>query len=260
MIIKATSLYRVFPSLLLACFAGFISVPGLASAQGNPCDPGLQPAPGNKGYLSRSGRCEGLYVSPVSAPSLALISLLRGKLRYDLQPSVQLILSAPDVADIAPGPVHVRAVARPVNTYYRMDAVLPATRQLAWAVEEVLLPLRLAADKLGVFGWVEKGTEKIFVPLHMAPPGGATREGAIECMVRPTVAIDRIVWRASPEGGLPAVPFPWQDAATRVAAGQPVTISLPEGPRALVRVEVKAKVSESDRWLELVFRVVRDAL
>src|SRR5262249_39733743 len=208
---------------------------------------------------SRSTRCEGLYVSPVSATSLELISLLRGKLHYNLQPNAQLILSAPDVADIAPGAVHVRAIARALKTYYRMDAVLPATRQMSWPVDNVLLPLRLSADRLGVFGWVEKGAEKIFVPLRVVRSGDPAPQGPVELIIRSTADIDSLVWRSLADGGLsPGAPT-WQEVATRVTGGQSVTLSLPQGPRTILRVEVKAKPSGSDSWLSLPLRVLRDA-
>jgi hypothetical protein len=236
-------------TLLLAYL---LCAPSIASAQNNPCDRLLQPIPGHTGYVLRSGRCEGLYISSVSAASLELISLLRGKLRYALQPNVRLLLSAPEVADIAPGPVRVRAIARPLRTYYRMDAVLPTTRQMAWPVDDVLLPLNLSAERIGVFGWLQRGAEKIFIPLRVAQPGDVTPEGPVELLVRATAAIERLVWRTF--GSLP-----WQEAATQVAEGQPVSILLPEGPRMVVRLEVKAKVANSADWLNLPLPVLRDA-
>src|SRR5216683_4982848 len=54
-----------------------------------PCDPALRPVQGEAGYTPRRNRCEGLYVSPISAPGLELVSLLRGKIRYDLHPQAR---------------------------------------------------------------------------------------------------------------------------------------------------------------------------
>jgi hypothetical protein len=189
------------PPLLLAyfiCLVNFTYFLDLASAQGNPCDPGLHPVSDPTGYIPRGSRCEGVYVSPVSASSLELISLLRGKLHYKLQPKTQLILSSPNIADIASGPVRTRAIARPLRTYYRMDATLPTTRRMSWSIDDVLLPLRLSADSIGVFGWVEKGTEKIYVPLRVAQPGDSTPAGAVELMVRSAVDIDRLAMSETP--------------------------------------------------------------
>ena len=232
--------------------AYLLCAPSVASTQNNQCDRLLQPVPSYTGYVLRSGRCEGLYISPVSAASLELISLLRGKLHYALQPNVRLLLSAPEVADIAPGPVRVRAIARPPRTYYRMDAVLPTTRQMEWPVNDVLLPLNLSAERIGVFGWLQRGEEKIFIPLRVAQAGDITPEGPVELMVRATAPIERLVWRTS--GSLP-----WQEAATQVAEGQPVSILLPAGPRMIVRIEVQAKVANSADWLNLRLPVLRSS-
>ena len=105
----------------------------------------------------------------MSAQSLELISLLRGKLHYDLQPNVQLTIVGPDISGMAQGRIQVRAVAQPLRTYYRMDTILPTNRRMLWPIKDVLLPLRLHADRVGVYGWIETQPEKLFVPSALSP-------------------------------------------------------------------------------------------
>lgn len=220
-----------------------------------PCDQGLTPIAGHVGYTVRDNRCEGFYVSPVSAPSLELISLLRGALRYDLAASEQLHITAPNLGTMATGPLQVRAVARPLRTYYRMDAVLPANGRLVWPVRDVLLPSHLHADRIGVYGWVGTEMKKLFVPLRVAPQGAPASKTPIEVMVRSSVDLDRLVWRiAAPDGQASA----WEQGGGKVAAGQPVTITLPEGPPMVLRLDIAAKTENRDSWAKLTLQLIRD--
>ncbi|HEY7493695.1 MAG TPA: hypothetical protein VIH59_21620 [Candidatus Tectomicrobia bacterium] len=209
------------------------------------------------GYVLRSGRCEGLYVSLVSAQTLEPISLLRGRLHYALQPDVQLTVSAPDIADITSAPVQVRAVARPLKTYYRMDAVLPASRRIVWPVRDVLLPLHLDAGSIGVYGWVDTQDGRLYVPLRVVPQGAALPQEPIELVVRSTVDVETLVWRVAIVGQQASA---WNRAGTGIPAGQATTITLPDGPRATLRLEVKAKAQNRDSWSQLSLRVFRDQL
>ena len=219
------------------------------------CDQNLRPITGQAGYTARGSRCEGLYVSTVSAQSLELISLLRGKLHYDLQPNVQLTIVGPDISGMAQGRIQVRAVAQPLRTYYRMDTILPTNRRMLWPIKDVLLPLRLHADRVGVYGWIETQPEKLFVPLRIIPQGGSLPQAPIEVIVRSSLDVEGLVWRMAAENDDPP---PWQTAATNVPAGHPVTITLPEGPRTILRLEVAAKAENRAQWSKLTLRILRD--
>jgi hypothetical protein len=191
----------------------------------------------------------------VSAQSLELISLLRGKLHYDLRPDVQLTIIGPDLSGIAQGPIQVRAVAQPLRTYYRMDTVLPKKGRLLWPIKDVLLPLRLHADRVGVYGWIEAQPEKLFVPLRVTSQGGSLPQVPIEVIVRSSLDVEGLVWRLAVDNNDPP---PWQTAGTNVPAGHPVTITLPEGPRTILRLEVAAKVENRAQWSKLNLRILRD--
>src|ERR1035441_5845473 len=76
------------------------------------CDQ-LQPLPGSFEYKDRGNRCEGFYVANVGIRTIDLISLIRGAIKYSLQPSVVLRVSTIPQSL----PVHIRAVAIPPRTY-----------------------------------------------------------------------------------------------------------------------------------------------
>ena len=246
------SFLRIFFHVLWGALMSALVVTTVQAAQ---CDPHLKPIDDRLGYVLRSGRCEGLYVSLVSAQTLEPISLLRGRLHYPLQPDVQLTISAPDVADISSAPVQVRAVARPLKTYYRMDAVLPANRRIVWPVQDVLLPWRLDAGSISVYGWVDTKDGLLYVPLRIVPQGASLPQEPIELVVRSTVDVETLMWRVAVAGVQASA---WSRVGTGLSAGQPTTITLPDGPRAILRLEVMAKVQNRDSWSQLSLRVLRD--
>jgi len=108
-------------------------------------------------------------------------------------------------------------VALPPRVYYRMDATVPVNRPLIWPVDALLLPWRLDANKVGIFGWVGTEGERTSVPLQVVPSGAPQPAG-------------------------------------------PVTIVLPDGPTAVLRVEVAAKERHRDRWSTLSIRMIRPGL
>jgi hypothetical protein len=220
-----------------------------------PCDQQLTPIAGQVGYTARKNRCEGFYVSPVSAPTLELISLLRGPLRYDLKPQAQLLIIAPKLGTMAKGPVQVRAVARPLRTYYRMDAVLPDDGRMVWPVKDVLLPSLLYAERIGVYGWVGTEAEKIFVPLRVVPQGTQAPKVPIEVVVRSTMDLEGLVWRLAVKDEQAG---DWQQGGANISAGQPVTISLPEGASQVLRLDIAAKAENFESWAKLTLQLIRD--
>jgi len=98
-------------------------------AQSTKCEP-LSPLPGSTSqYKDRGNRCEGFYVADVGIKSIELISFTEGRLSYELKPGVKLQVSTPTQT----GQVHVRALAKPPKTYYRMDTTLEGSSVLIWA-------------------------------------------------------------------------------------------------------------------------------
>jgi hypothetical protein len=209
------------------------------------------------GYTPRQNRCEGLYVSPISAPGLELVSLLRGKIRYDLQRQARLIVQAPSAPSIGSGQIHIRAMALPLKTYYRMDALLDNSGRMDWPVGDVLLPLGLHQDSIGAFGWVQTQGADLLLPLRVTSEGSASAHEPIEIRVRTTTTLGQLRWRVADESPL-AKPSAWESLRGDFSAGKTITISLPEGPVGVLIVEVVGQLHGSQEWVRpLPLRLLR---
>jgi len=143
-----------------------------ASASADPCNKTLAPSPvaGRDGYSRRAEgeRCEGVYISTVSAKPIELVSLMRGRLSYDaINPTVLLItLDAPPLDGVA----HVLAVGIPEGLYYQMDAEVDGNRAVRWPVYEVLARLKINPNKVGVLAYRKSpSSETIYLPVDVAP-------------------------------------------------------------------------------------------
>src|SRR5208282_3308182 len=103
---------------------------GLVStlAQTNPCEP-LRPLKGSaQQYKSRGNRCEGLYEADYGTKALALISFTVNALEYPLKAGTTLEVTVPSQSET----VRVRAIAKPPNVAYEMDALLSPGSTLVW--------------------------------------------------------------------------------------------------------------------------------
>jgi hypothetical protein len=235
-------------TILYAILAGFgwTASQGLAAA-GSSCE-SLRTIPGNPSrYKDRGNRCEGLYEADVGAKSLALISLTFGTLSYRLQSGEKLELSAPNQS----GDLQVRAVAKPLNAHYQMDAVLTAHAKLIWPVDDVLLPEGFAASRVGVFAWKGSGSDQVFVPVRAVATGSnSTPLPPVLLTLRPSFDTQAVKWRwATLSRSGCGQPGPWQDVPNgQIDAGQSINIGLAKlaGPNCL---DVAAQASSG--WANL---------
>ncbi len=238
----------------------FLGMAGETVAQGERCDSRIKPITGTLGYSWREQgqRCEGLYESTVSAINLEVVSVLKGNLRFDFERHEILQLFAPDVSGLGPNPVRVRAVALPLKTYFRMDAVMPPSGAMVWPLGDIVERVKLPVEKIGIFGWVGSETDKIFVPLEVFPKGERPAQGTdapVELVVRSAGDIEQLVWRTSVEE---MKMTNWQEfPGVPLRAGQPVTLVLPGGTATVLRVEVAAKGLNIDKWTKLNIRLFR---
>ena len=256
---------RGFRPLLLVAWTAQ-AVVGSAGALAQVCDERLRPEPSSGfGYALREAdvRCEGLYESSVRAPGLEVVSFLYERLRFELGDQRTMKVVAPDSSGLLAEPVKVRAVALPLKTYYRMDAVIPESGALVWPVDEVLGPARFSAEQIGVFGWIGDEADRVLVPLRVLAADDA-QAGALEpgggpgappdLLVRLANDAETVLWRYR-EGQETSAWLSGADGA--VAAGRTVRLSLPPGPPAQLRVEVMAKRPDSDEWSSLRLDVIR---
>jgi hypothetical protein len=248
-----------------AIFAAFALIAS-SSAHAQVCDERLLPQDqGGFGYTIREPeiRCEGLYESSVRAPSLEVVSYLYDTPRFDLSPQETIQVVAPaNPADTA-GLVRVRAVALPLKTYYRMDAVLPRGEALNWPVRDVLGPAGLTVDQIGVFGWSGSEADKVFIPVRLElEDGQAAGEGPREAGQSPSPRLsirlssdaEKVLWRYK-EGE--TLSDPALAAPGAVMAGRVVSFAVPPGPAVTLQVDVFAKPPDSDDWSALRLKIFR---
>jgi hypothetical protein len=217
--------------------------------QGAKCDP-LHPSPDSSyQYKDRGNRCEGFYVADVGASDLDLVSFQMGSIPAQLKPGEILKVSVPGQSQ----PVHVRALAIPTRTFYRMDALLQPGATLNWPVDDVLLPEHLNPQRLGVFAWKGDEANKIFVPVRLESSAAAASQPAIAFLtVRPSFDVEKIKWRSAPVVGQRCGEAgKWRDPSnlsnSQVLAGQPVKLSL-AGLKGQYCINVRAEAESSNDW------------
>ena len=197
------------------------------------------------------------------APGLEVVSFLYEGPRFDPAEHDRIRVIAPAVGELVSEPVRVRAVALPLKTYYRMDAVLPEEGPLIWPLKDVLAPAGLVAEQIGVFGWSGSEIDKVFVPVRLLAAddvaGAGSEQGgeqapSAELLVRLANDAEKVLWRYK-EGQKTS---DWMAAAAGdVAAGRTVVLSLPPGPATRLQIDVIAKRPDGDEWSSLRLEVVR---
>jgi hypothetical protein len=222
-------------------------------AQAPPCQSVKTLAGSPTAYRNRGNRCEGLYEADVASNNLELISLTQGDIHYELTPGTTLHVSASPRA----GALHVRAVAKPPKTYYRMDADLMSGSVLTWPVEDVLLPAGLGENRIGVFAWTGPAEAKTFIPVVVQGELGAQRpQKEVFLSIRPSFDTEAFKWRTASFSDDTCASFgAWRDASrTPINAGQSVKINL--GLLAVAEcVEVAANSQSSNDWTTMRIRV-----
>jgi hypothetical protein len=224
------------------------------------CDDRLRAVAGNQGYQARktTPRCEGMYESPVRAINLEVVSLLFGKLAFDVEHDDGLVISARAAPGLIDGDIHVRAVALPLKTYYRMDASIAPGGQLQWPIRDVLRPEGLRHDRIGVFGWVGDQADIALVPLVVRTEAANVSAGDIaELRLRTPVDLERVRWRVRSDDGTVADATWTPLAIPSVRGGETFAVRLPAGPAAKLRVDFSAKRPNMDQPLTISLRIIK---
>jgi len=220
-----------------------------------PCDSELTPVENSEiQYKYRQNRCEGFYNSKVSAGGIEVVCLIKGEFHFNLEKNEMVEISSPFVRK---QPVRVRAVGIPLKTYYRMDAEIAPGAVFSLPVGEILYPQKLSDEKIGIFGWLEQGTDKIYVPVaSSAKLGKNPNNDKIMLYLRTSTDVENVKWRtAAMLKGICATPDEWKDTQKpSYRSGQAIPIALPEA-KALC-VEVAAKEKNSALWLKRNIRLL----
>ena len=197
-------------------------------------------------YRARKNRCEGFYGRKVSATGgLAVVGLTDGAFRFELNPKELLTVSSPVLTDQT---VFVRAVGVALKTYYRMDAQLTPGKTLAWPVKDILEPMRLSHEAIGVFGWIGTDENPVYVPVKATPQmATVAQDGIIRLAIRASVDASNVQWRAGVvQNGAIGELGDWHSMSRKsYREGEPIIIALPNSATGELYVEVSAQDQHS---------------
>lgn len=206
--------------------------------------PAYGPVPGEP-------RCEGFYVRNVSQPFVELVSLTRS-------PPGSLPVDADGRLTLRGLPrVDTRLLIQPLrsNPLYRVDAWLARGASVHWSSRTMLQATGLQLRDLGLLALAGSGAE----PMTLAPvsTSDAAAGDTAYAVLRPSVAVSALAWRAYRLAPHDALPGSWQELAgpplfawERIA----LPIALPADGLGL-RIDVRALDSQG-RTLPLLQFVV----
>jgi hypothetical protein len=225
-----------------------VGTPVVARADSSCSD--LSPDHGALGFQRRTNgdRCEGFFKSNVAGEALTLAFLMSGQLPASAD--VEVRGAGPDRE------INVRAVALPLGTYYRMDAIVTTTKPLRWPLSEVVQASKsLKNTDLGLYGWFGDPGRPTYVPVRATVPGGPPTGAQVVLLgVRATVPLDVVTYSIADDESCRFGGKAWIRLATNVRAGAVRTLPLP-GDRPALCVGFRAKLADSDRSEPLTVRI-----
>jgi hypothetical protein len=230
--------------LLLICSSG-------VWAQGLRCA-AVNPDSGPLGYRERGGdpRCEGLYRSPVAGAALELLSLTSGPIDFSLRPDTVLYVASPDLSALKAAKLTLQARALPLGTYYRMDATIDSGVTFKWPAS-ALDQAKLTHDLIGVVGWVEQNSNRVYLPVSVSD-GSRKTMGTVSliAILRASADIEQLSWRTWPDAKS-ATRTSWENLNSNYRAGQPIRLELKIN-RGTALLELAAKTVGSDDWVNII--------
>lgn len=213
------------------------------------CDTTLKPKKDSiYGYKERENRCEGFYISDVAIADIDVVSVLQGKLFYDLDKEESVEISSLIVKDKT---IYIKAQAIPLKIYYRMDAKLPPNSTLEWPINDVILPNNLSNRTIGLLGWYMSNGKQIYVPLKTkAEISSLKNDDVIRIIFRSTVDVEQIhhAWISYETQKSTG----WQkNLMSTCRAGMPIVINLKHEAKGRQLLLIAAKVmNEEDKWVK----------
>lgn len=225
-----------------------------AQAEHFACPPLVASTTRQPPYASIPGqqRCEGFYVKNVSQPFLELVSLTRS------WPGSWSTDSVGRLTLRASGKLDTRLLIQPMrsNPLYRVDAWLPRGAGVVWESGTMLQVTGLSLRDLGFLALAGPGTDPpSFVPVSAQ----AAAVGALAyAVLRPSVPVSALAWRAYRLAGEEVPARGWQDlAGTPLFAWERIALPIPlPVDRRGLRVDVRALDSQGLALPLLQFAVV----
>ena len=110
-------------------------------------------------YQNRGNRCEGFYVPKFTTEEVNIVSVLYGRLVYELNKNEILKIFCPIKKELK---VNISAISIPLRMYYRMDSEILAFDTLYWDLNPVILSKRIHHNYIGIIGKVSE-EERIWI-------------------------------------------------------------------------------------------------
>lgn len=204
------------------------------------------------GAVTGQQRCEGFYEKNVSQPFLELVSLTRsppGSWTVDTEGRLSLRGSPK---------VDTRLLIQPMrsNPLYRVDAWLEHGASVGWSSATMLKATGLQLRDLGFLALAGAGTE----PMALAPVSTQTgNEGnTAYAVLRPSVAVSALAWRAYRLDSPAVLPGIWQELATKpLFAWERIALPIPlPGDGLSLRIDVRGLDSQGQALPLLQFVVL----
>ena len=183
---------RTREAILLLAFVVLLAA-STSQGQATRCDPSLTPTGDTLGYQEREFRCEGLYEALVSSSTFQIMSVTVGRIAFSFASREPVRISS--ALQPARKRLNVRAVGLYPGTYYRMDTVMKPDSDIMWPVHEVLEPLQLSSDRIGIYGWYDTDEHRVFVPVRALQPGDTLTSDRVTLLIRPAVELEVLRWR-----------------------------------------------------------------
>ncbi len=207
------------------------------------CDSRIRPANSYEiKYRERDNRCEGMYRSDVASFGFSIVGVIQGKFQYRLDRQEKLIVSSPFLQNQT---VNIRAMALPLTTYYRMDAKIDQEDSLIWPVGDVLYQENLGNESIGVFGWIGKEEDKIYVPVKVTSEMRPSLEDSVTYIyLKASKDVKNVKWRFADltEDSTCSASGPWiKPVVSRYSYGKKIIVNVPAQKKAPICITVTAE-------------------
>ena len=211
---------------------------------------------GSNGYRDRSGICEGLYESPVSA-DFELVSMLNTPLIEHFTKDDVIQILQPNLSQqMSSSSISIRGLALKPRLYYRMDTTFGASATISWPVNEVLSTINLGAQELGIYGWQKIDNGMVYIPVNAKIADTPAKTAAAFdtlVIVRAGVPIKKIAWRLL--GDNVSDEYKNESKSYAVGAPVPILITWPRTRPQFIKLEVAAKPMTSNEWIIQIFNI-----
>jgi hypothetical protein len=212
------------------------------------CDNTLKPSDNTKvAYQARGNRCEGEYSAKVGAPSLELVSFTIGIFSYKLEKTESV-----EIKNSTGFVINIRSSAIPLNTYYRMDALLENGKTFKWDIKDVLFDLKIPSNFLGVYGWFSTEKEKTYVPVKPISSNYDKTKTDIYFVVRPSEKALSVKYRYAKIGQNLGG---YKDVTGSFRTGQSIQIILPPDLPGTNIIEIAALLEAQGGWIKKQYKI-----